>query len=38
MTHSSFGSVSDKNAECFRKKSEIKLLTASAYMYPLELQ
>lgn len=38
MTHSSFGSVSDKSAECFRKKSEIRLLKASSYMYPLELQ
>lgn len=38
MTHSSFGSGSDKSAECFRKKSEIRLLTASSYMYPLELQ
>lgn len=38
MTHSSFGSVSDKSAECFRKKSEIRLLTTSSYMYPLELQ
>lgn len=38
MTHSSIGSVSDKSAECLRKKSEIRLLNASSYMYPLELQ